>query len=61
LLLKRQIGDEALETDVLPLQLLHPLRLIDFEATVFLPPAIIALLRNLGLANAPASRAIGRA
>jgi diguanylate cyclase len=48
LLLQRQIGDETLEADILPLQVLHPLRLIELKTTVFLPPAIVTLLRNSG-------------
>ena len=40
LLLKRQIGNQSLEADVLPLKLLRPLGLIDLK---LLPP-IVALL-----------------
>jgi hypothetical protein len=39
-LLKRKIGNETLEADILPLQLLHPLRLIELKTTVFLSPAM---------------------
>src|SRR5271169_3148085 len=48
LVLQRQIGNKALQTDVLPLQLLHPLGLIKFKPAVLLSPSIITLLRNSG-------------
>ena len=48
LLLERQIGDKTLETDVFPLEILHPLRLIKLKPAVFLSPAIVTLLRNPG-------------
>jgi hypothetical protein len=50
LLFKRQIGNQTLQANILAFQVLHPLRLIDLKATVFLAPAVIALLRY------PASR-----
>lgn len=49
LFLKRQISNQALEPDILTLQLLHPLGLIELEPTIFLAPAIITLLRYAGL------------
>jgi len=51
LLLERKIGNQTLQTNILPLKVLHPSGLIDFEPAVFLPPAIIALLRYPGLST----------
>src|SRR5271169_2633073 len=42
LFLKRQIGDKTLQANILPLQVLHPLRLVDLKAPGFLTPAIKA-------------------
>jgi GTP cyclohydrolase I len=49
LFLKRQIGNKTLQADILALQVLHPLRLINLKAAVFLAPAVITLLRNIGI------------
>jgi hypothetical protein len=39
LILKRESGNKALQTDVLPFQFLHPFRLIKFKPAVFLQPS----------------------
>ena len=59
-LVERQFGHDPLQPSVLPLKLLEPLRLFDLETAVFVAPAVVALLGELGLfarlANSPALR-----
>jgi hypothetical protein len=44
LLLERQIANQATEPDILSFMVLHPLSLIELNPTVFLAPAVKALL-----------------
>src|SRR5262249_2532404 len=50
LLLERELCHQALELEVLLLQLLHPLRLVELQPAVFFAPAVVALLGDPGIA-----------
>mgnify|MGYP006274911331 CR=1 FL=1 len=49
LLLERQVGHQPFQPRVLALQILHPRGLVEFETAVFLPPALVRLLRDVGV------------
>ena len=55
-LVQREVGDSPLETRILPLKLLEAASLIDLQPTIFLAPAVIALLLYANLPTNLADR-----
>ena len=49
LLLQRQFSHQVSQADILPLELLQALGLLNLQPAIFPAPAVVALLRDLGL------------
>ena len=54
---QRQVGDDLLQPDVLPLQLLETAGLVEVQAAVLLAPAVVRLLADAELLGNLADRA----
>jgi hypothetical protein len=55
-LAQRRLGHRLLQALVLTLEILKALGLVELEATVFTPPAIVALLRDIDASTHRADR-----